>query len=119
MQAATYLEQMGEWIDLTWVDREQNKEADALTNGDFSLFSPENRLEVVVDKKTFPVMFKLATYPGSPFLMNSYSTFHPLATSGGGGGGGGKGRPVSGSVPTAALGKASTWKYTSISWSDE
>ena len=57
IQAATNLEVSGQWLDLQWVSREDNKEADALTNLDYKLFDAHRRIEVGVDSATFPVLF--------------------------------------------------------------
>ena len=46
MELAEQLESRGSWLKQAWCPREQNIEADALTNGDFHQFSPENRIEM-------------------------------------------------------------------------
>ena len=43
-------------LDLDWVPRDQNTEADALTNGDFTGFSPELRVKVDVASLPFKVL---------------------------------------------------------------
>ena len=35
-------------LDLAWVPRDQNEEADALTNGDYSAFNPSLRIDIDV-----------------------------------------------------------------------
>ena len=45
MELAEQLESRGSWFKQAWCPREQHTEADALTNGDFHQFSPENRIE--------------------------------------------------------------------------
>ena len=37
-------------LSLGWAPREQNEEADALTNGDFSQFKSANRVNLVIDE---------------------------------------------------------------------
>ena len=46
MQLATLLGERGLWLDLCWRSREENKEADALTNQDFSSFDMNNRVSI-------------------------------------------------------------------------
>ena len=46
MELAEQLGSRGSWLRLQWAPRDQNQEADALTNGDFHQFKPENRVEV-------------------------------------------------------------------------
>ena len=46
MELAEQLDSRGSWLKQAWCPREQNIEADALTNGDFHQFSPENRIEM-------------------------------------------------------------------------
>eukprot|EP00971_Amphidinium_carterae_P049637 978592-Amphidinium_carterae.1 len=46
MEVAEQLEEMDISLSLEWKPREQNQEADALTNSDFSLFDPSLRVEV-------------------------------------------------------------------------
>ena len=45
-EVAAQLRARGLELGLQWAPREQNEEADALTNGDFSLFDPRRRVEV-------------------------------------------------------------------------
>ena len=50
-------------LDLDWVPRDQNTEADALTNGDFGGFAPERRVEIDparLDFKILPELLKAA-----------------------------------------------------------
>ena len=46
-------------LDLSWAPRDQNEEADALTNEDFEGFSANNRIEVDVEKLPFIVLGRL------------------------------------------------------------
>ncbi len=51
-------------LSLGWVPREQNEEADALTNGDFSQFRSANRVNLVVEEVAWlilPKMLQVAT----------------------------------------------------------
>ena len=59
MQLTCMLSQRNLWLNLQWVPRTENVEADALTNGDFSLFSLANRVEVVMDDLPLDVMRSL------------------------------------------------------------
>ena len=43
-------------LDLQWVPRDQNEEADALTNGDFSSFDPGRRINLKVADLKFEVL---------------------------------------------------------------
>ena len=47
-------------LHLHWAPREQNEEADALTNGDSVAFSPERRIEVDLSKVEFLILPELA-----------------------------------------------------------
>ena len=59
MEAASLMESRSQWLDLTWTGRENNVEADQLTNEDFSSFDAKNRIEVQVTPERFPVLFKM------------------------------------------------------------
>ncbi len=51
-------------LNLGWTLRDQNEEADALTNGDYSMFKPTNRVKVVIEEVswlTLPRMMQVAT----------------------------------------------------------
>lgn len=63
MELAMQLQDRQIDLDLQWIPREQNVEADALTNEDFTMFSHENRLEVDLlnlDFKVLNVLMALA-----------------------------------------------------------
>lgn len=47
MQMTSMLGARNLWLDLSWVARDQNTEADSLTNSDFSGFTEANRLPVI------------------------------------------------------------------------
>ena len=49
----------GLWLDLDWVRREENSEADALTNGDYTLFDPALRMVVVWAELPFDIMARV------------------------------------------------------------
>ena len=51
MEVAMRLERLGARLNLEWVPRELNKEADALSNGEFGAFSPECRIDPVAGTK--------------------------------------------------------------------
>lgn len=51
-------------LDLRWVPRLQNEEADALTNELFDGFSPENRIEVDFNKLPFVLLWELMDLAG-------------------------------------------------------
>ena len=59
MQLTCMLSLRNLWLNLGWIRRDQNEEADALTNADFSLFDPKKRLEVVWDQLPLEVMSSL------------------------------------------------------------
>jgi hypothetical protein len=56
MQLTCMLSARNLWLDLNWVPRLQNVEADALTNSDFTLFNPDLRMEVAWDQIPLKVM---------------------------------------------------------------
>ena len=49
-EVAAQLRQRSMALSLGWAPREQNEEADALTNGDFSQFKSANRVNLVIDE---------------------------------------------------------------------
>ena len=51
-------------LDLGWVPRDQNTEADALTNNEFSGFLPEKRIEKNFEDIQFEVLDKLIEKAG-------------------------------------------------------
>ena len=57
MQLATCMEVSGLYLNLKWVPRDENKLADALTNEDFSSFTPSKRVRAKLDQDTFPTLF--------------------------------------------------------------
>ena len=59
MQMATLMEQAGIYLNLKWIPREDNVLADALTNEDFSAFSPARRMHVQLNAEALPTMFNL------------------------------------------------------------
>ena len=46
MEIATILEELGLRLDLKWVPRDLNEEADRLSKGDFEGFTPNNRIQL-------------------------------------------------------------------------
>ena len=55
-ELATQMED-GKWdLDLVWVPRDQNLEADAITNADFSAFAAENEIKIDIDNLGFKVL---------------------------------------------------------------
>ena len=51
-------------LNLGWMPRDQNEEADALTNGDYSLFNPTNRVGATIEEVPWlilPRMMQVAT----------------------------------------------------------
>ena len=50
----------GAWLNLEWVRRDRNVEADELTNEDFGRFKKERRIAVTWDVNDYPVIKKLA-----------------------------------------------------------
>ena len=59
MEVAMQLQHLQLDLDLQWIAREQNVEADALTNGDFMMFSPERRIEVNMEELEFRILPKV------------------------------------------------------------
>ena len=59
MELAMQLKKCNLELDLGWVPRDQNTEADALTNSDFSGFLPEKRIERNFEDIQFEVLDKL------------------------------------------------------------
>ena len=58
-EVAAQLEEKDLEMDLEWVPRNQNEEADALTNGRFEMFDPKQRIDIKVEKLPFLVMDKM------------------------------------------------------------
>lgn len=59
MELAVQLRKYDLDLDLQWIPREQNCQADALTNFDFHELSAENRLEIKMEDLNFQVLHKL------------------------------------------------------------
>ena len=59
MELSVQLELANLCLDLHWVPREQNVEADALTNEEFQDFSEHNRIKVALDDLDFKVIPEL------------------------------------------------------------
>jgi hypothetical protein len=59
MQLSELLMRRGLWLDLEWVPREENIEADQLTNLDFTGFDASKRMEVDVSAAQFPLLHEL------------------------------------------------------------
>ena len=64
MELATQLDRRGIELDLQWVPRWQNQEADDLTNERFDDFSEANRIDVQFEQLEFLVMGKLLEKAG-------------------------------------------------------
>ena len=56
MELSEQLEQRSSWLDVQWVPRDQNIEADALTNGHFAGFDPNLRIDVSMKDLPFIVL---------------------------------------------------------------
>ncbi len=54
-EMAVQLEERGLLFELQWIPREQNTEADAITNGDFTWLNPLRRLDANLDSLPFIV----------------------------------------------------------------
>ena len=65
MELASQLDRLGIELDLRWLPRNQNEEADALTNGRFEDFREENRVGVDFEKLEFMVMGSLMELAGN------------------------------------------------------
>jgi hypothetical protein len=62
LEIAEQLEKFNCYLDLAWVPRLQNEEADALTNGDYHMFSAELQVKVNLDTLPFvrlPLLLKV------------------------------------------------------------
>jgi hypothetical protein len=59
MQLTTTLARRSLWLDLAWVPREENKEADELTNEEFQSFDPARRMEISLKDLDLDVLEKL------------------------------------------------------------
>ncbi|CAJ1392764.1 unnamed protein product [Effrenium voratum] len=59
MELAVQLGDLGTTLQLGWTPREQNEEADALTNLDFTLFNPDLRVRLELDELGFKVIPKI------------------------------------------------------------
>ena len=53
------LETRGILIEVNWVPREQNAEADAITNGDFDWLAPENKVDTQMGQLPFKLLPEL------------------------------------------------------------
>ena len=62
MELASRQARNGTEMILRWAPREQNTEADEISNGIFHHLRKENRVQVNCDEKTLPVMQKMLTY---------------------------------------------------------
>ena len=56
MELALQLQDRQLDLDLQWIPKDQNVEADALTNEEFEMFSPENRLDAQMDELQFKIL---------------------------------------------------------------
>ena len=65
MQLTSTLAKRGLWLDLAWVPREENKEADQLTNEEFQNFSPDLRMELKLQDLDLSVLNRLVEVAGS------------------------------------------------------
>ena len=64
MELASQLHELGLELDLNWIPRGQNTEADALTNGEFQGFDPTRRIEVEFGDLNFMILEKLMGLAG-------------------------------------------------------
>ena len=58
-EMAVQLEEKDVAFEMHWVPREQNTEADSITNGDYSWLAAENRIGTSLDKLPFRVLHTL------------------------------------------------------------
>ena len=59
VKLSTQLESLNMMFEMSWVPREQNTEADAITNGDTGWLSPKLRIETKMDQLPFLVLNEL------------------------------------------------------------
>ena len=64
MELAAQLHELGLELDLNWIPRGQNTEADALTNGEFQGFDPTRRIEVEFGDLNFMILERLMGLAG-------------------------------------------------------
>ena len=67
------LSQRSPWLNLQWVPRTENIEADAGTNIELSAFSLENRMDIVLDELPLDVMRSLVER-GTAFAQDERGT---------------------------------------------
>mgnify|MGYP000382374936 FL=1 len=58
-ELSTQVEQRDMKLEMSWVPREQNAEADAITNGDVGWLCPANRIATVMEDLPFLVLKEL------------------------------------------------------------
>ena len=58
-EVAAQLQEKQMELDLEWIPRNQNEEADGLTNGDFGPFDPALRIQVEISKLDFIILPKM------------------------------------------------------------
>ena len=58
-EMAVQLRERAMGLELNWIPREQNEEADALTNGNFAAFSPQHRIEVEISDLPWKILPKM------------------------------------------------------------
>lgn len=63
VEMAAQLKTRGLDLGLQWIPRDQNEEADALTNSRFEDFDPANRIEVDVDNLNWMILPKMMSVP--------------------------------------------------------
>ena len=68
IQLCDECERLGVFLDLSWIPREQNVEADALTNGEFHNFDPSNRVEVSQELLGFDLLNELMEFSSKLYL---------------------------------------------------
>ena len=59
VETAVQLEERNLAFAMTWVTREQNVEADAITNGSYDWRNPKNRIHTTLDRLPFKVLHTL------------------------------------------------------------
>ena len=77
MQAAEDLEQRGAWLDLQWVRRNHNEEADELTNEAFGRFDARRRVPFVYREEDFTVMHRMSQAAADLFMDVQARRRHP------------------------------------------
>ena len=65
LELSEQLDARGSWLRLAWSPRDQNQEADALTNGHYHDFAPDNRIDLDPSPMGWMVLDEMLAAGGS------------------------------------------------------